>query len=208
MTLASFDARTVRSRGGLASLTILLLGLTLLTVLRPFHIEQLGSLSWPSAALLILLAVALAATIPLGRGVLQESLARRSRRLWLLLAAGLAMAQYVVVKQCTTVLAPGAIAPMEGVLFALYTVLVLPLVEELVHRGVMWQACRRLMGPWWSILVTSVAFALYHGPERVADFPGLVVGGVVLGWLRHRSGSLHPCLVGHSVYNGLAICWL
>ena len=95
---------------------------------------------------------------------------------------------------------------MLSCFLAFCTVLLGPIVEELVYRGVMWQACRRLMGPWWSILVTSVAFAIYHGPERIADFPGLFVGGVVFGWLRYRSGSLHPCLVGRSVYNGLVLC--
>ena len=206
MTLASLDARTVRFRGGLASLTILFLGLTLPTQLWSLRLWQLDSWWWPLAPLLILLAVGLAAIIPLGRGALRESLAGRSRSLWLLLGAGTATAEYIVVRQFTPLLAQAADTQMLSCFLALDVVLLGPIVEELVHRGVMWQACRRLMGPRWSILVTSAVFALYHGPERIADFPGLFVGGVILGWLRHRSGSLHPCFVGHSVYNGLVTC--
>ena len=54
-------------------------------------------------------------------------------------------------------------------------------------------------------MVTSVVFTLFHGPERVSEFPGIFVVGFILGWLRHKSGSLHPGLVGHSLFNGLAI---
>ena len=206
MTVASLDARTIRSRGGLASLTILLLGLTLPTELWSVGTWPLDSPWEPFLHLLILLTVGLAAIIPLGRGAMRESLAGRSRPLWLLLGVGTATAEYIVVKQFTPLPAEAADTHMVACFLALNVVLLGPIMEELVHRGVMWQACRRLMGPWWCILVTSVVFALYHGPERTADFPILFVGGVILGWLRHRSGSLHPCLVGHSVYNGLAIC--
>ena len=88
--------------------------------------------------------------------------------------------------------------------WAAHVVLIGPILEEWVYRGALWEACRRFLGAWPTIVVTSVLFAVHHGPDRVPDYPMLFVGGCIFGWLRHRTGSLQPCLVGHSVYNALA----
>ena len=197
----------IRIRGGIVSLTVLFLGLMLPTSwLMAWAWYPESSWLLLAAVLVQLLLVGLAGIVPLGRGALRESFAGRSRLRWLLVAAIMVTAEYLVLRQSTPLTLQAADIPiLSGWFFALTVVLVGPIIEELVYRGVMWQACMRLMGPWWSILLTSAAFTLYHGPNRFGEFPALFVGGLVLGWLRHRSGSLHPCLLSHSIFNAMTI---
>jgi membrane protease YdiL (CAAX protease family) len=76
-----------------------------------------------------------------------------------------------------------------------------PLAEELLCRGLLWAALRRLASARVAIVVTALVFMLAHGPERVRDFPCLFAFGLMMGVLRHRSGSLSPTILAHSASN-------
>jgi len=90
--------------------------------------------------------------------------------------------------------------------FVLSAVILAPLVEEWMDRGILWNATRRITGVPMTILVTSALFALSHG---LAGFflalPHRFVGGLILGTLRARSGSLLPGMLAHAIWNLLAV---
>ena len=83
-----------------------------------------------------------------------------------------------------------------------------PLVEELLFRGVLLSA---LLQRWGSAVATglsSVVFALAHLPGlgwKLYAVPGLLLLALALAWLRLRSGSIWPSVIGHSANNLLAV---
>ncbi len=85
-------------------------------------------------------------------------------------------------------------------LFILVVVFVGPLFEELIFRGVLWRSLRA-RGAVTSILVTSLAFALYHGDPAQAI--GLLPLALLLGVLR-RAGAIAPCVLAHALNNAVA----
>jgi uncharacterized protein len=54
-----------------------------------------------------------------------------------------------------------------------------------------------------AIVVPGVTFALAHGIPLA--LPTLLVLGGGLAWIRYRSGSVWPCILGHAAWNGLAL---
>jgi membrane protease YdiL (CAAX protease family) len=85
-----------------------------------------------------------------------------------------------------------------------------PLVEESIFRGFLWRGweASRLgdRGTW---LLSSLVFAAYHIPKVIGANPlqaGIILFedllvGLLLGWLRWRSGSTLPAMAGHFAYN-------
>lgn len=80
---------------------------------------------------------------------------------------------------------------------------VAPVVEELLFRGLGFAVVQQLAGVSWAIVVTGVAFGLSHG--LVEALPILALFGVVLAWLRARTGSVYPPMVLHAVFNAAAL---
>ena len=85
---------------------------------------------------------------------------------------------------------------------ALVVVVLAPLVEELMFRGVGFGLLRRFGAP-VAILGTAFAFAAIHGLFEA--FPLLFLFGAGLAWLRERSASVYPCIVLHGAFNGIAL---
>ncbi len=82
--------------------------------------------------------------------------------------------------------------------------------EEFFFRGVLFASLRTVTTPWRTILATAVLFGLFHvvagtvlAPERFLPSAFL---GLVLGWVRHRTASVWPCMLLHAVHNGLILC--
>lgn len=78
-----------------------------------------------------------------------------------------------------------------------------PVVEETLYRGVGFTLISAHFRPAVAILVTGTAFGLSHG--LVLGLPVLTAFGVVLAWLRWRSGSIYPAIVVHALFNALAL---
>lgn len=93
-------------------------------------------------------------------------------------------------------------APLDSGGFALQVIcaaLVVPLIEELLFRGI---AMRFLLGAFparMAILWQAVLFAAFHGTklQLVYVFPA----AVVLGWLFYRCGSLAAPIIAHMAFN-------
>jgi ABC-2 type transport system permease protein/sodium transport system permease protein len=81
--------------------------------------------------------------------------------------------------------------------------------EEFFFRGVLFSSLRSVTTPWRTIVGAAALFGLFHvvagtmlAPERFLPSTFL---GLVLGWVRLRTGSLWPCILLHAVHNGLIL---
>lgn len=91
----------------------------------------------------------------------------------------------------------------KPLLFAVVVVVVAPLTEEPLFRGLLLDGFMRRNRPWKGLLMTSALFALIHiNPcQVVVAFPL----GLVLGWAYLRTRSLWPCILGHALLNSSSI---
>jgi len=94
-----------------------------------------------------------------------------------------------------------------GIAMAFLVVVVLaPLAEEVLFRGVVLSALYRRWGTAVAILGSSVLFSAMH-VSPVAIVPVFVLA-LILGWLFVRTRSLTVCVVAHSVFNGVGLAAL
>jgi membrane protease YdiL (CAAX protease family) len=80
---------------------------------------------------------------------------------------------------------------------------VAPVVEELTYRGLGFAAVRDTFGAGAAVVVTALAFGLAHG--LVVALPVLTIFGLILAWLRLRTGSIYPTIALHALFNGIAL---
>ncbi len=80
-------------------------------------------------------------------------------------------------------------------------VIIAPVVEELIFRGVIMSGFSRIYHPVFAILFSALLFALFH--LNPWQFPAAFALGLILGWIRIRTGSVLACIVGHATHNGL-----
>ncbi|MEX2213086.1 MAG: type II CAAX endopeptidase family protein [Phycisphaeraceae bacterium] len=78
-----------------------------------------------------------------------------------------------------------------------------PIFEELAFRGIIQPAMMHYMSVRDAIIVSSLLFMVLH--LMPLSFPHLFVIGLSLGYLRHKTGSLYPCILLHFVHNTLVL---
>lgn len=85
-------------------------------------------------------------------------------------------------------------------LLATTAVLLAPLFEEMVFRGVLLPVLVRSLGRGWGVFLSGLVFAVAH--LSIGELPPLLVLGLGLGLMRLSSGRLLPCVVMHACWNG------
>ena len=85
--------------------------------------------------------------------------------------------------------------------FAFTAVVLAPLFEETIFRGVLLPVAARELGALWGIVLSALVFAVAH--LSLGELPPLFMLGLGLGWLRWRNGSLGSCVLMHALWNGL-----
>lgn len=88
----------------------------------------------------------------------------------------------------------------------LSVVVVGPMAEEIIFRGLMYGAFERRIGAGWTILVSSALFAFVH--LQPMYFIPIFCLGIVLGWARWKAGSLGLPILLHVLNNGSALLLL
>lgn len=84
------------------------------------------------------------------------------------------------------------------------TFCVLPgVTEEIAFRGLIQHWLQVAIKPWYAIAVASALFAAVH--FSVVSFPYLFGVGVLLGWVKYRTGSLYPSMLIHFLHNLIVI---
>jgi len=99
--------------------------------------------------------------------------------------------------------ATSGLPPTGILLFELCAVVLGPLAEELLYRGVLLPWLERFLSSRTALAISGAIFAAQHlayGPGIAAVF----VTGLVLGWARQRTGGLAAPLFIHTAYNGVA----
>lgn len=96
------------------------------------------------------------------------------------------------------------------VLFIATAVVVAPVLEELIFRGMFQTAIRSLLlnlgrslSAWLAIVISSILFAMIH-PDT-AHWPALFVLSMCMGYAYEKSGSLFRAIFIHALFNGLTI---
>ncbi|BDY06640.1 type II CAAX endopeptidase family protein [Ferrimonas sp. YFM] len=91
----------------------------------------------------------------------------------------------------------------------LTVVLLAPLVEELFFRQMFWAGLReQFHSPLIATLISSALWALIHTQYSFQGVSTLFLYGILLGYLRHKSSSVIPCILLHSAINALALAEL
>jgi uncharacterized protein len=81
-----------------------------------------------------------------------------------------------------------------------------PLVEEVVYRGVLYSAFQRTFSVPAAFLLVTALFALVHVPQYYPSYSTiflLALLSVTLTAVRVRSKNLLPCIILHTLFNGL-----
>lgn len=89
--------------------------------------------------------------------------------------------------------------PGEIAVLVLAVVVMAPLAEESMFRGLLLSAAVRRFGLWVGILASSLVFMIVH--QDPATWPGLLLFALVLSWLTARTGRLGPAIAAHAAFN-------
>jgi membrane protease YdiL (CAAX protease family) len=80
-------------------------------------------------------------------------------------------------------------------------VLLGPLLEEVIYRGLFLQLARRYMPATMAIILSAAVFALTHFPRGIGTILVAFAMGCLFAWMVTRSGSLFPGFLCHAVFN-------
>lgn len=99
-------------------------------------------------------------------------------------------------------------ARVSVLLFGVLGVLVAPLVEETIFRGFLYPVVARDLGVTAGIFLTGTLFGLMHAVQLWGGWGQialLIFVGVVLTWVRARTGTVAASYFVHLGYNGLQL---
>jgi membrane protease YdiL (CAAX protease family) len=90
------------------------------------------------------------------------------------------------------------------VLIIITTVIVVPVFEEMLFRGLFQTLIRSIfVSPWRSVVISSAIFVMAH--PTIAHWPALFALSMCLGYSYEKSGSLFRPIFIHSLFNGISI---
>jgi membrane protease YdiL (CAAX protease family) len=75
-----------------------------------------------------------------------------------------------------------------------------PPIEELLFRGVFYNAAKLRLGVWPAIVLTGLVFGFVH-PVGIADMFALATLGGVFAWMAETRKSLVPSMTTHFLWN-------
>ena len=81
--------------------------------------------------------------------------------------------------------------------------LVTPLLEELLHRGVVYGRLRRHMQMWPAVILSALVFAVLH--FNIVQFVYAFLLGVVFALFVEKTGKLSFAVIAHVVANAIAV---
>lgn len=96
--------------------------------------------------------------------------------------------------------AAGGLTTAQPVLDFLATVLVGPLVEELLFRGIIYEALCMLVPAGAAVILQGILFGGIHG--TIVWMLYACFGGCMMGYVRKHTGSVRPCVLMHMAFNG------
>lgn len=89
--------------------------------------------------------------------------------------------------------------PAQRAVFALAAIVMAPLVEEILFRGILYPLVKQRGYPRLALWGTSLLFAAVH--VHLATFVPLFIFGLILVWIYERTDTLLAPIVTHSTFN-------
>jgi membrane protease YdiL (CAAX protease family) len=87
-----------------------------------------------------------------------------------------------------------------GIYLAFFAVILAPVAEEFIFRGVLFSFVKNLGHPKFAWIGVSLLFALIHGDAGI--FLPLFFLALALTWLYEKTGNLLASVVTHALFNG------
>src|SRR5918994_2234387 len=87
---------------------------------------------------------------------------------------------------------------------AIEFVILAPVFEELIFRGILFATLRKRFSFLTSMFASGLIFALAHGYGVIA-FLTVLWSGCLWAWAYERTGSVIPGMLAHAVNNGVVV---
>ncbi len=84
-------------------------------------------------------------------------------------------------------------------LMILSNVIIAPLVEEIIFRGLILSRLRKVMPVWTAVIISSIAFAIMHGQLLWIAYTFLL--GIVFSLMVLKTGSTLSSIIVHMIFN-------
>ncbi len=82
---------------------------------------------------------------------------------------------------------------------SLFAAIVGPVIEELFFRAFMYNAFKKYMGIFWSMVLTAAIFAALH--THIVGFFPIMALGILLAYLYEKTGTLVSSITVHVIHN-------
>jgi len=102
------------------------------------------------------------------------------------------------------VLRPAFTGMVNVAVMSVFAVVITPLAEELIFRGMLYPVAARSLGAAGSLVFVSLLFGVVHVATYGWDVYLVAqtgLAGLYLTWLRMRTGSLVPSVAAHATFN-------
>ena len=86
---------------------------------------------------------------------------------------------------------------------ACYALVVAPVLEEFLFRGILFRAMKGSFGVGPALVISSILFGLVH--QNVLSFVPLTFLGIILSLSYERTGDLRTCIFIHAFFNGFMV---
>ena len=99
-------------------------------------------------------------------------------------------------------------ARVSAIVFGILAALVAPVVEETIFRGFLYPVVARQFGVGAGVTITGTLFGLLHAAQLWGGWwqiALLILVGIVLTWVRARTGTVAASYFVHLGYNGLPL---
>ncbi len=92
----------------------------------------------------------------------------------------------------------------SNVFFSILCVVILsPVLEELLFRGIIYDELRTILPATPTILIQALLFALYHGNLYQGIYAFII--GIILGFITYKENNLTLTIIIHSINNALSM---
>lgn len=94
---------------------------------------------------------------------------------------------------------PLPIGVTENIFYGLAVVVLAPICEEILFRGILLSKLKRF-GGWFAVITTGVLFGLFHQNHQQLFFA--TAFGIIAGFIALRTNSVIPSVIAHVCLNG------
>lgn len=131
--------------------------------------------------------------------------------LWLVFVIGSEVLSYVLGRDPTAFVDVLYYSANPKWLLILVMVVIVPLYEELMFRGILWSALQEQLsgsrGVWLASIITSLLFAIIHMQYAIYEMSVIFILALLLCYARAKSGSIGLPIIIHMINNGVAM-WM